>query len=113
MKYKYILENNGQATNIQRVKDSYQIKEGESFIQAEIPPTSEELSTEEYCKNNGFKELRLERNRRLRDSDFSQLSDSPLTTEDKTAWKTYRQALRDLPQNIEDPLTVAWPVAPE
>jgi hypothetical protein len=38
--------------------------------------------------------VRAKRNQLLTDSDWTQLSDSPV---DKTAWATYRQQLRDLP----------------
>lgn len=38
-----------------------------------------------------------ERNRLLKDSDWTQLPDSPLSTEKKTEWATYRQVLRDMP----------------
>lgn len=39
----------------------------------------------------------------LRQSDFSQLPDSPLTEEQKQAWTEYRQQLRDYPSTIVDP----------
>ena len=40
---------------------------------------------------------RLERDILLRDSDWSQFVDSPLSESKKTEWATYRQSLRDLP----------------
>ena len=57
---------------------------------------------------------RKTRNDLLADSDWTQMNDSPLTNEQKTAWATYRQELRDLtdlaawPNLGEDD----WPVAP-
>ena len=39
---------------------------------------------------------RLERDILLRDSDWTQFGDSPLSDSKKTEWATYRQALRDL-----------------
>jgi len=44
--------------------------------------------------------------RRLRDgllaaSDWTQMPDSPLSDEERAAWATYRQALRDAPANWE------------
>lgn len=57
--------------------------------------------------------LRNQRDRRLFMSDWSQLSDAPLTSSQKTAWATYRQILRDLPENTEDPKNVTWPSQPE
>ena len=36
----------------------------------------------------------------LQDCDWTQVTDSPLSTSDKAAWAVYRQALRDLPGTI-------------
>jgi len=41
-----------------------------------------------------FKRLR---NAKLAQSDWTQANDSPLSDSKKAEWKTYRQALRDLP----------------
>lgn len=43
--------------------------------------------------------VRRDRNSLLAECDWTQNSDSPLTTEKKTEWATYRQALRDVPAN--------------
>jgi len=52
----------------------------------------------------------------LSSSDWTQVPDSPLTTEQKAAWATYRQALRDLPANLTgEEITVEdapWPTPP-
>lgn len=53
--------------------------------------------------------LRAERNALLSASDWTVLSDSPTST---AAWKTYRQALRDLPANTTDPTAPDWPTPP-
>jgi hypothetical protein len=60
-----------------------------------------------------WERLRGERNYRLATSDWSQLSDAPLTSTKKTEWETYRQELRDLPQNTQNPKEVTWPLQPE
>jgi hypothetical protein len=57
---------------------------------------------------------RKTRNDLLTDSDWTQMNDSPLTNEQKTAWATYRQELRDISDldawpNLDD---ADWPVAP-
>jgi ABC-type amino acid transport substrate-binding protein len=44
--------------------------------------------------------LRSKRNSLIASSDWTVLSDSPLSAELKTAWKTYRQALRDITENL-------------
>lgn len=56
--------------------------------------------------------LRVNRNTKLRNSDYTQLVDSPLTTQEKTDWASYRQTLRDLPQNTINPFDVTWPTPP-
>ena len=41
----------------------------------------------------------LMRNFLLMDSDWTQLGDAPISTEEKAKWVTYRQKLRDIPQD--------------
>jgi len=53
--------------------------------------------------------LRQKRNRLLSETDYLTLSD---TTEMSDDWKTYRQALRDLPANTSDPENPSWPTKP-
>lgn len=68
------------------------------------PPTTEELLTA----------LRRKRDRLLRESDFTQIPDAPLSTTARAAWATYRQALRDLPELYADnPASAVWPSAPD
>ena len=56
--------------------------------------------------------LRTQRNRLLQQSDWTALSDAHLSQDKKDAWFTYRQSLRDLPENATDPTQVTWPVSP-
>ncbi|HGM6615614.1 TPA: phage tail assembly chaperone, partial [Stenotrophomonas maltophilia] len=46
-------------------------------------------------------QVRLARSQQLRATDWTQAPDSPLGPEAKLAWASYRQALRDLPENGE------------
>ncbi len=55
--------------------------------------------------------VRQDRNRRLAESDWTQLDDTPVTN--KLDWATYRQALRDLPEKDGFPWAVDWPAQPE
>lgn len=57
-------------------------------------------------------EMRQRRDGALQESDWTQIPDAPLTEAQKTEWQTYRQQLRDLPANTEDPRNVAWPTKP-
>lgn len=61
---------------------------------------------------------REHRNELLKESDWSQGADVPQATKD--AWATYRQALRDIPQDFPDATIVdgrlsgvTWPTKPE
>jgi len=56
-----------------------------------------------------WKELRRERNVRLKTSDWSQLDDVSV---DKVEWAKYRKSLRDLPATVSDPTKVVWPKEP-
>lgn len=58
--------------------------------------------------NRKWAEVRSNRDRLLKDSDFTQLDDSP---KNKLAWETYRTALRDITEQ-SDPDNITWPVAP-
>ena len=56
--------------------------------------------------------LRTQRNRLLQQSDWVALTDAHLSQDKKDAWFTYRQALRDLPDETTNPLDAEWPPAP-
>ena len=56
--------------------------------------------------------IRIERDRRLTECDWTQGLDSPLSEDQKNLWKIYRQNLRDLPSNITDTSIVIWPQKP-
>ncbi|WP_419900679.1 tail fiber assembly protein [Roseomonas sp. USHLN139] len=45
-------------------------------------------------------------------SDWTQVADAPLSTETVDAWRGYRQALRDLPDQAGFPLSISWPPVP-
>jgi hypothetical protein len=55
------------------------------------------------------KSVRASRTQLLKDCDWTQIADS---TADKTAWATYRQALRDITTQAGFPWTITWPDAP-
>jgi len=56
--------------------------------------------------------LRPIRDGLLAKSDWTQASDSPLSTSKKTEWATYRQSLRDLPENATLGMVVEFPDEP-
>jgi len=53
--------------------------------------------------------VRAERDKLLADCDWTQLGDAPLGEDERDAWATYRQELRDVPQQAGFPGVVAWP----
>lgn len=64
----------------------------------------------EKSNNEKWDELRDKRNSLLTNSDFTQLDDCP---KDKSKWKSYRKALRDLPENYPNADDVIWPTEPD
>ena len=65
-----------------------------------------ELVAEDWADVRGKRDILLAR------CDWTQSPDSPLSESVKTAWETYRQSLRDVPQNNTDPNNISWPTAP-
>jgi hypothetical protein len=57
-------------------------------------------------------DLRARRNALLASCDWVALADANLSQERKDQWFAYRQELRDLPEEITDPLAVVWPAVP-
>lgn len=56
-----------------------------------------------------WERLRIERDRRLRLTDYRTVDDAPW---DAQPWLDYRQALRDLPDTTTDPRQAVWPTEP-
>ena len=86
--------------------------------QFQTQPTEEEIETKlaELRTAEPIRLLREERDRRIAETDWMANSDVTMTDD----WKTYRQALRDLPSTAsltldeEGNLTnVTWPTKPE
>ena len=60
------------------------------------------------ANDRAFADLRKERDRLLLDTDWWASSDLSITE----AQKSYRQQLRDLPENTADPADITWPTEP-
>ena len=71
--------------------------------------TTDQIAERTTAKSN---DVRQERNEKLAGCDWTVLTDSPLTTSQKTAWKTYRQALRDITSGDDFPHNITWPSQP-
>lgn len=80
-----------------------------------VPLTTEEIAEVEALQAAAPSEteikwagIRATRNRKLAETDWRALSDLTLSDE----WKTYRQALRDLPSTQSDPDNITYPTPP-
>lgn len=73
-----------------------------------------ELSQSEYNSRINSLESRIRtiRDEYLRLTDFTQLSDAPITSQAKSDFVTFRQQLRDILNNVVDPTTITWPAIP-
>lgn len=58
-----------------------------------------------------MEQLRAARDQKLKDTDFLMIPDIPLTAEEKTTVKIYRQALRELPEQFTEE-TISQAVLP-
>ena len=82
-----------------------------------------ELTAEEIAEREAYvrdilpveqmADLRRQRDKLLSDCDWVITMHKELGTNIPAAWKNYRQALRDLPANTEDPANPVWPTKPE
>lgn len=57
-------------------------------------------------------QIRRRRDKLLRESDWTQLADTPLTASVKAEFAVYRAALRNLPSDFAGPADVQWPKKP-
>ena len=85
-----------------------------NYIDGQKPPT-EKAITDEIAKlevSTKWEDIRRYRNDDLASSDWTILDDSPLASSKKLEWQVYRQKLRDLPKDNDDPDDVTWPNKP-
>jgi len=69
---------------------------------------ADEAAHTEQLHNAAAASARTERDLKLAETDFHGLTDMTMSTE----MTTYRQALRDVPQQDEFPNTITWPTEP-
>jgi hypothetical protein len=77
---------------------------------------TQEQYDQEYSRQEEIiatEELRQERNKRLAECDWVVIRATSTDTPVPEEWKTYMQALRDLPSVTEDPVNPVWPVRPD
>jgi hypothetical protein len=91
-------------TDEEKATAKVEIRKGWTTLQARPPEPSLAPVTMDT--------VRRQRDAKLAACDWTQVADAPLTTDQVTAWKTYRQSLRDLPANTPDPANVKWSTPP-
>jgi hypothetical protein len=82
---------------------------GPVFTDGETTAAEQEAAYKAQKDTEQAASIRTDRNKRLAESDWTQLSDSPA---DKAVWATYRQALRDITKTNGFPWTIVWPTQP-
>ena len=82
---------------------------GPVFTDGETTAAEQEVAYKAMKDAEQAKSMRETRTQLLNDCDWTQIADS---TADKTAWATYRQALRDVPLQAGFPWTITWPETP-
>ena len=77
-------------------------------------PVQADLEAEKPAIKNilGFEQLRYNRDKKLAETDWVVTKANETGVAESEAWKTYRQALRDLPSNTTDPFNPTWPTKP-
>ncbi len=72
----------------------------------------DELAAQAEAADLDMTMVRSQRDSLLRSSDWTQLGDATLGDHTAEEWRTYRQALKDIPQNHTRVSTVVWPEDP-
>lgn len=93
-----------------------EVKERPSMTHEWIDGDWVESRTAAEIQAEAMSRARYHRDALLEQSDWTQMSDSPLSTAKKAEWATYRQALRDMPasnSDVTDESEVVWPNKPD
>lgn len=91
--------------------DGVQQIDGKWFTKYSVADMDDEAKAAKDAEQ--AKNVRTQRTEKLRDCDWTQLDDTPMSNIQKAGWATYRQALRDVPEQAGFPWEVEWPVQPE
>lgn len=135
MNYTIYSSATGQILRIVNTTDiEAQIQKGESYLEGsiddsayyitngeavDIPPKTSpyaefDFTTKQWVlvENLATSDVLSKRQKLLYASDWTQIPNGPLTTEQQAAWATYRQELRDIPEQSGYPFNVIFPTPP-
>ena len=68
------------------------------------------IKEKERIANISWNELRVNRNKRLRETDWTQLPDVPITTKLRGVYREYRKYLRNKPTDYKDETVKDWKI---
>ena len=72
----------------------------------------DQITTDQEASDLNMGPVRSQRTSLLLNSDWTQIGDATLGDHTAEEWRTYRQALKDIPQNYTRQSTVVWPEDP-
>ena len=106
------IQRGGAFAGLQAVKDD---GTGQAISDPDNMITEEEYNEAiaEFEVFDGWVKVRKQRNQLLKDSDYIMVLDAPIDETQKQEWTTYRQVLRDIPQDYDSPDEVVYPDKPE
>lgn len=81
-------------------------QDGAAYFDYDIKQWVLDYSTQENI-------VKLQRDKLLYESDWTQIPNGPLTIEQQESWAVYRQQLRDITSQSGYPFNVIWPTKPE
>jgi len=90
-------------TGYRSISSGDELMDGETLSET-IPSELMDFTLKARC--------RIQRDGMLRVCDWTQVSDAPLDSFQKTQWSAYRQALRDVPNQQGFPYDITWPTPP-
>lgn len=89
--------------DLDRPVAEYQVVDGQVVLRSDVQTIRDNVK---------WRSIRGQRDALLSASDYVILPDAPYSDVTKTNYRTYRQALRDLPQTYSNPDDVVWPTKP-
>ena len=93
-----LIHSQGSSSHVSDLSDIL-LEDGEGIVEGHYDRATQKIVdgvVTEYVADF-FPLIRNKRNELLKESDWTQVNDCPLSDSEKTEWATYRQALRDLP----------------
>jgi len=111
-----LITTQGSSTHLTDLSDIL-LESGEGIIQGHYDRATQKIVDGVVTSYTAdiLPEVRRKRNTLLSESDWTQMSDSPLSASKKTEWVTYRQTLRDMPtaqSSVTDIDNITWPTKP-